>query len=245
MLLYAHWFLTVLAMFETCARAAVHGFIALIFCALFYFIYCLSCGKTKFFSTFTAFGYHNLKMCSLYAGLVCSLIGNIIMPWNPPLYAFKRTIHLTRPPGVNSTYLDFDGYIRGGCCAICCGSCLPEIGLPKERCLKLLLISYGGSTATLSCCYGAGGGCMSYATGLERSRLEMVRENETATIDFYQQTYQVSSFDELIARQLQAGQAVPAAAVYSHPHQQAPAYVTATPVIVTATPVSNNMQGRY
>jgi hypothetical protein len=71
--LYAHWFLSLFALFECALRLMVHGLIVALWVVLYYIVYCVSCGKAEVNDVMT----HQMSRCSLYSGLFFSMIGNL------------------------------------------------------------------------------------------------------------------------------------------------------------------------
>lgn len=263
--LYGHWFLTILAIFETGARLMLHCMIAFFYFVTFYIVKCLSCGKVGFLRSYESFGQFHMRMTALYLGLLCVIPNNLCVPWNPPFYVFKRGPRLIRPPGA-AAGADLGELLRNGCCAMCCASCLPSLPLDPAHSLRFLLVSYGGGWAHRACLWGDASpatclGCgAAYSVYLQRLRDEMQREADEDTRRFYSQSYSVESFDELVARRLQAQAPIPAqyapsaqyvpSAQYTPsappqyhqhpgqgpPHYPAPAAVY-TPPVVVAYPV--------
>jgi hypothetical protein len=75
--LYAHWFLSVLALAECMARYAIHLFGIVAVSVLYYVFVCISCGKNKV--SLRAVVDSQFRLFGLYWGLSCGVFWNIGM----------------------------------------------------------------------------------------------------------------------------------------------------------------------
>jgi hypothetical protein len=213
--LYAHWFVSLLGLAEGCARLLVHLFIVGLACLLYYAVYCLSCGKTSLNVTLA----FQMSRCSLYAGLVMAMLGNLCTPWKPPLYMYPRKTTLARPvpAGIHAA----DGFnsaldVESACASFCCCCCNAVCGLNKGYCVccgippesalppyKLVQVSL----SSVGCCR-AGTGCYKCLGGpeadakIKEQQEEVARETADATRQFYLRHYDCASFEELVEREV-------------------------------------------
>lgn len=237
--LYAHWFVSLLALCESAARLTVHSAIVGVVLILYYVIYCLSCGKV---SVSNVMG-HQMSRCSLYSGLLFAMLGNILVPWNPVLYVFHQSGTLSRPnvPGSLLHLQDIPSALDIDCwsCCICCGCrkghCVccgqpAESSLPPYKLAQISLLSVGF-------CSGCGWyqcvGGDSFHRKLDKAFSEVDVENAEATRAFYQQNYNCTSFDELFRRDV-CGEVVAPVAQQRDMHY---------PVVVQAQPVQGTTVG--
>lgn len=166
--------------------------------------------------------YHHTRMYGLYSWLMSATLCNVMAPWNPVFYFYDNFTTLERPPvdGYRPKY----GCLLDLLCFCCKSMCsdrriLPEIGVPVGRLVQLLLFSFhpisGCHPAPClgPCCCNTwanprgeqgdveAAGCRCcWDDWPERLRLEEQRAAELriqATKKFYQDVYNVSSFDEL------------------------------------------------
>ena len=73
--LYAHFFLSIFAIMEAAVRLMAHLSILLVLGAMYYFVYCLSCGKSTI-SQHQCLAHH-IRMYGLYSALLCGSIWNL------------------------------------------------------------------------------------------------------------------------------------------------------------------------
>ena len=189
--LYAHWFLSVIGLFESFFKCILMFILPLTFflvwIALFliyYIVLCFSCGRTDGIPVINNLMekvwisvQNSSSLFFLYFGLVFGMICNIIIPWNAPVSFYKTQVVLKRPPP-GPKHLQFQ--------VECCNN-LP---VPKYIICKKFLIVGG--------CFHA----LSYSLFFENCFplivSEYEREVETDTIKFFQQTYNCQSFDQLL-----------------------------------------------
>jgi hypothetical protein len=86
--LYLHWFLSLAAVLETLIRVKLHGIIIVVSLIIYYISYCVACGKLSS-NVRVVYVENHFKILSLYLRLLCGLMGNIFVPWSPPLYSFR------------------------------------------------------------------------------------------------------------------------------------------------------------
>eukprot|EP01041_Mallomonas_annulata_P007062 gene7062-14367_t len=201
--LYGHWFLSILALVETLLRLSIHGILAILCSISYYLIFCFACGKTRSLDSLYSFGQFHFTMSYIYIGYICLVINNIVIPWNPPFFAFAPDTTLIHPPGVQGQD-DIERAITTVVGISCCTLCHPSM----SKSTKFLLISYGGpSVAQMSCIWGNACDspeqyCPSYDSTLNVYQTNLRREREERTREFYLQRYQVDSFDALLASRL-------------------------------------------
>lgn len=196
--LYAHFFLSLLALAECLARLGVHACILAVCFLLYYLVICISCGKSGGVSEFMS---HHAMMVALYWSLFFAILCNIVAPWAPVAYAFgSLTTKFKRPEG----YARGETRFRGGCCAACC-SCMPgNLHLPIHILLQASLVSYGFVKALSgSLC------CGDFTVYLEHLYRQEEDEYEARTVDFYLTQYNCENFQALVQREVGAPQPVP------------------------------------
>lgn len=215
--LYLHFFWTIPALVECCLW---FGLYSAGYATLFVFYYlqaCFSCGKGCTKET-------NEQMGAMMHGVAARwgyyfvtptfLLGNLIMPWAPPLYFYKRYEKLTYPSGGYSTYRELTRETRENqvpCLCWCCYECTDECMDEEEGCCacggieKHKIPSYmsvGRHLLTVGC----GSACENIDDGdivLER----VTKTVEADTAKFFMSTYggDVKNFEELCNAQLGGG----------------------------------------
>ena len=93
--LYCHWFLSLLVLGECVLRLLLLFPVFLIVSVGWYFVLVLTCGRmaTDYCS---ALG-HYCRMIGLYINFLFGILGNILIPWDPPMYYWKASVELLRP----------------------------------------------------------------------------------------------------------------------------------------------------
>ena len=85
--LYCHFFLSVFAMIECLLRIMLHCLVGFIGFLGFYVLLCLSCGKAKIGPLLAYQG----QLAGNYLFFLWGVLGNLVVPWAPPLFAFHRS----------------------------------------------------------------------------------------------------------------------------------------------------------
>ena len=78
--LYAHFLLSLLGIVECALRIIIIVVFLASWFIVYYLIQCASCGKNKDISMSTSY---YLSAFWLYIGILCGLIGNLVVPWKP------------------------------------------------------------------------------------------------------------------------------------------------------------------
>lgn len=214
--LYSHWFYSLLALIESAFRLAFHIVVVTLLIIFRYVIYCVSCGKSDVNIALD----HQMSRCSLYSGLFMAMIGNLVTPWKPSLYMYPKSSTLCKPivrSGIHTqdnftSTLDVESACANVCCCCCKSMCgfkngfCPCCGNPPESALpayKLVQVSL----STVGCC-SEGTGWYKCVGGEEQTKkimelqVEVSKETQEATKKFYCTNYEVSSFEELVARDI-------------------------------------------
>ena len=97
--LYLHWFTSVVALIECVLRLALCAIVILVWSLFIYLSCCLSCGKT-FNMPSEPLIVAIAGRYSIYSAFLCALIANVVCPFAPTLYFWKRRATLIRPPGM-------------------------------------------------------------------------------------------------------------------------------------------------
>lgn len=228
--LYLHFFLSIFALIESIVRVLIHALILLVAMLGYYIILCLTCGKFEG----GVFIQHHLRMYFMYWSLFFAIIGNIIVPWHPPAYAFHSLTHkFTRPEAVDNHVLDA---LNTASCCCNCNCCLQSFGLPTHLILQSSLLSYGLARAlSPSLCCGEALPTMCSYDGYCSYMLHLdAQDKAVATIDFYRANFHCDTFAELVLRELGPGGFPPPPAMIQ---QQQPHVPMTTGRVVQPQPI--------
>lgn len=211
--LYCHWLLSIIVLFECAFHYMLLGF-TLVFVSVFYYVaLCISCGKLS--TGFCTIMSHFFKMFTMYLAFLCGIAGNIFVPWSPPLYYWRRSVKLIRPPGFEKSVHMLKP--EDACCLACCCCFTSEISASWQ-----IMRAHFGSLGC-SCVCGIYCGPTLYTQGLQRLMETFRQLEEKDTFDFYQKTYSCSSLDQLISSQMgyhdqpAQGQGIPMATAQAIP----------------------------
>ena len=97
--LYIHWFFSLLAFVECLLRLIIYGIVIFLWSLFIYLSCCLSCGKTINAPSEPVM-MAAVARYSIYSAFICALISNLLCPFAPVLYFWKRRVVLVRPPGM-------------------------------------------------------------------------------------------------------------------------------------------------
>ena len=134
--LYIHFFWSIIALVECCLWFGIYSAAYALTFVIYYLQKCLSCGKgcTKECDEQMREILHSIsRRWGYYFITPTFLLGNIIMPWSPPLYFYKRYDKLYYPNNRHSTYRELTRETREQnvpclcwCCYKCTDSCMDE-----------------------------------------------------------------------------------------------------------------------
>jgi hypothetical protein len=211
--LYIHWFFSLIAMIECIIRLFVVIVIIAFWSLFIYISCCISCGKTYNMPSepiILALG----SRYSIYSAFLCALIANVVCPFMPTLYFWKRRVTLLRPPGMpRRRPLKVDDLSCISCCLCSC----PEFGhsmfisngvsVPTWKMAEVYL-----STVALlhilgdyQCRFDAWPSLCSMHPGVERYLAEasqaIILDIMEDTKRFFQGAYRCDSFETFLATQ--------------------------------------------
>jgi hypothetical protein len=198
--LYAHFFLSILALMEVSFRLMIQIVILVGHALLYYVIMCLACGKMQDLGWSYS---HQLHMYSFYSYIMCGIAGNVLRPWNPPMPGFNVTGCFFAAPRLEG----FDNRVvhrrdEISCLCTCCFCCPnPAIeNLPSYKLLQSSVFFYGGMQAVhcVQCCSTDN----DYRSYVDKLNVEVEAENVEATVQFFQREYNCNSFYDLVAQRL-------------------------------------------
>lgn len=85
--LYLHFVLSLFGIIECALRLVFILLFLFTWFVIYYLIQCFSCGKNQDISMSTPY---YLTAFWLYLGILCGLLGNLVVPWSPGLYFWPR-----------------------------------------------------------------------------------------------------------------------------------------------------------
>lgn len=200
--LYGHWFMSLLCLFEVLFHMMILTFVCFFYIVvaslLYYIILVFSCGKVSI--SYCENVTHYLKMCGLYWGIWLGLLCNIVAPWDPPLYFWKKGRKLNRPSGSGPNSTSYHSS-RDCCCftaLCCCGEINSIPGMPPDLPLWLMLQS---CLMVVGCCNFCGS--LYCGPSAYHKAINKVNDREKAVVfthtqEFYLTNYNVESFEQLI-----------------------------------------------
>ena len=207
--LYIHWFFSFLALIECICRLIVCGVIIFAWSLVIYLTCCLSCGKSvnmpaEPFIVVVAGRY------GIYSTFLCALVANVLCPFAPTLYFWKRRVVCLRPPGVpRKRALKTDQHM----CCTC-----PEFGhalfiqngvaVPTWKMAQVYL-STVAVLHILGVFHGCNGSswaslCVVRATAeayLDAASQAIIMDSNEDTMRFFRGAYGVDNFEGFLARQ--------------------------------------------
>lgn len=216
--LYIHFFWSIPALAECCLWFGIYSAAYAFVFVLYYLQKCLSCGKgcTKECDEQMTQILHTIaQRWGYYFVTPTFLLGNIIMPWSPPLYFYKRYDRLHYPSNTrNTTYRELTRETREAnvpCLCWLCYKCTEECMEEEEGCCacggieKHDIPSYM-STGRHLFIVGCSDACENIDDDdvvIERARKVMQADTEK----FYMSAYggDFKSFEELCSAQLGGG----------------------------------------
>lgn len=190
--LYLHWFLSMFALFECGLHCMLLIMIIVVFSVLYYLVILVSCGKAS--TEYCAAMSHFIKLYWLYLGFFFGILGNIFVPWRPPLYFWKRGVTFLYPPGFErplEVYPDL-------CCCFCC---LDGALKPTWQVLESHLISVG----CCKCVSSVYCGNEAYTKGMQEADENNMIVMKRDTAEFFNRNYSCSSLEALINGQALGG----------------------------------------
>ena len=206
--LYLHFGWSVFVIIECSLWFGIYSMLMILIGILYYLENVLSCGKgcTKdskdaWSDLLVAVGWK----WGYYYTSWWWLLGNILMPWAPPLYFYKRYDNVVYPKGTKSRYHELKKRKEPSGCIECCFCCLgcfdeddccyscasvDESDVPPWMSVQGFFVTVGGSAAC----------CTDKNTMADRA-LSFYSDN---TERFYKQEYgeNIKSFDDLFASRL-------------------------------------------
>ena len=205
--LYLHFFWTIPALVECCLWFGIYSAIWALLFVIYYIQFFFSCGKgcTKECNEDMRDKLSKIgKRWGYYFVTPTFLVGNLLMPWAPPLYFYKRYDRLLPPKGKRSTYRELTRDTREKhvpcvcwCCFVCTDNCMDDeecgCGAIEKHDIPLYM-SIGRHLLTIGC----GNAC----ANIDDDEVILARAMEEAHKDtekFYRSTYggDVRTFDEL------------------------------------------------
>lgn len=226
--LYFHFFLSIFAFAECSVRISFHLLALFTIFFSYYVVLCIFCGKAK--ADLNLLSDYHSKMYGLYCSLFCGILSNLVVPWNPPLFAFRIKGSYLNRPVINGQQLhgpDLNTIIRNAICSCCCCAS-PIADIPAYKILQASLFSYGGLQAcnsfSLCClCFHNNNNNTMLSMYLHQLRLQVELDNAEDTREFYNQEYGCSSFEEVVSTRIETGTTT----------------TTASPVVHTTATVTN------
>lgn len=204
--LYGHWFSSVLCLFECSFHLMILFIVCFVYLLVasifFYIILVFSCGKVSI--NYCENVSHYLKMLGIYSGIWMGLLCNIIVPWAPALYLWKKGQKIERPSGYKSPYDPYHNN-QGGCCCSAMLCCFGNVNINPGQPGMPLWLTLQSCLMSIGCCNFCGSlycGAAAYATGIKSLCENEARVVVANTQNFYQVNYGASSLDELIAREI-------------------------------------------
>ena len=85
--LYLHFLLSLFGIIECAIRLVFILLFLFSWFVIYYLIQCFSCGKNRDVSMSTPY---YVTAFWLYLGILCGLLGNLVVPWSPGLYFWPR-----------------------------------------------------------------------------------------------------------------------------------------------------------